>query len=912
MCDAALRDLSLVSESLLRGVGERVKDKRATIARDAITGLVQVYRAWTYDVENDEDESQGEDEGELRTEMQKLGKRRKDEEWQKKLSWIPGTMFMCISRKEDVVRDRVFQLFDDILLPRSSSVLKRTASLIQVYENLSAREMQGFEMMLKKRAMLQTRLRKYLHARNHTEASAGNDLDSLSILRSLATQTAEQMNRKLQLKVTKELHTKKNKRVFKLLELFANPSTSIAVLRKSRTTLLSTVGSKSELADFLRFLLRKISTLSLNADSMSHLLELVDSESAKNLLRKVSVHAPGMFEGAMSSLELHLKNSLEKFVRCTSSSSELKDKSFELTEVLKLICRLDLKRISESKNKEAQHSIGDIREHLINICKSLTKDYVGKTKKNKKNKSQGDFTSTHCKFASRALLNDDNVDEDDLMNVLDRIKLSLDIDDERLPCALRVVGEFVTSRPSFFDEDEMKQIWTLVVGKNGILSEENKDVTGEDASSVKEASLDTRVLALKVLTKIGKLHDSKEKSLEILSLILNGLDSENTSSSPFSKPQKDFDLTGLQDLSNDEDSNLRAALRITAAKCVLRLAKNYAFSIDVYHRLAWVLLDSNDEVRNEVLDAVIKRLSRNEVPPLMYMAMMIMTANDPIASIRERSKSRLLYFVRTRHRETKAWLASRRETEDEDETTRAMSVTMAEYMIPYAIHLIAHVPTFQDHPMSEYFLKEGSARHNAEKSSIQKYLKASLTPLLKTSDSGVDLVFEILDRICKSVDVFESENSNTQLLAEMAQKILFDEYNFDPLDRRTRGRSVILPVTMYISSSEDDGRSSTGSFRSSSTKKRPSPLRRDQEENQRRVKPRKEDEDSENLTSQNRVENETTTEMKKRRSDVMEIDQEDEEETKEEEKSSMKKFTTGFGKIDSSNILSGSRRSRMR
>ena len=35
-------------------------------------------------------------------------------------------LYMCLSRKEDVVRDRVFQLSDDILFPRTGTVLTRT------------------------------------------------------------------------------------------------------------------------------------------------------------------------------------------------------------------------------------------------------------------------------------------------------------------------------------------------------------------------------------------------------------------------------------------------------------------------------------------------------------------------------------------------------------------------------------------------------------------------------------------------------------------------------------------------------------------------------------------------------------------------------------------------------------------
>ena len=129
ICDAALSNLSRVSASLLRAVAERVKDKKATIARDAITGLVQVYRAWTYEEEEDEEDEDEEEDEDVHAEMSRLSKRREESSWKSKLSWIPGMLYMCLSRKEDVVRDRVFQLSDDILFPRTGTVLTRTLLL---------------------------------------------------------------------------------------------------------------------------------------------------------------------------------------------------------------------------------------------------------------------------------------------------------------------------------------------------------------------------------------------------------------------------------------------------------------------------------------------------------------------------------------------------------------------------------------------------------------------------------------------------------------------------------------------------------------------------------------------------------------------------------------------------------------
>ena len=211
-----------------------------------------------------------------------------------------------------------------------------------------------------------------------------------------------------------------------------------------------------------------------------------------------------------------------------------------------------------------------------------------------------------------------------MTDLLDRAKLSLDIDDERLSCALRIFGEFTTHDSERLEKTTIEKVWSLLVGSLGLLSEDNKDSV-EWESYEDAVKFDRRVHALKALTRIGMMSETySERTLKILGMIMEGLDCESTSSNVFTaNDDDDIDLTGLQDLSNDEDSYLRAALRVTAAKSVLRIAKTHALSIDLYHRLAWVLLDSSDEVRSSILDALIKRINRNEVSPLMYVVVFL-------------------------------------------------------------------------------------------------------------------------------------------------------------------------------------------------------------------------------------------------------------------------------------------------
>jgi hypothetical protein len=136
-------------------------------------------------------------------------------------------------------------------------------------------------------------------------------------------------------------------------------------------------------------MLRKITMLTLNADNVTFLIQASSrgNKAATSLLHMISLYVPGMFDVAISSLETHLLDKIEAFVQGTSSS---------LTETLKLICRLDLRRIATSKrqiHKSSQSSLREIRQHLLSICAGSTKEFSGRKKRVQ------DFTSTWCSSA---------------------------------------------------------------------------------------------------------------------------------------------------------------------------------------------------------------------------------------------------------------------------------------------------------------------------------------------------------------------------------------------------------------------------------------------------------------------------------------------------------------------------------
>ncbi len=88
VCDVGVKSLETVGDATLREVGERMKDKKVIIRKEAMTGLAQVYAAAPP----------------AKQVMQ--------------LAWIPDYVLKCFAYPQQELKLRTVQLLDDIILPK--------------------------------------------------------------------------------------------------------------------------------------------------------------------------------------------------------------------------------------------------------------------------------------------------------------------------------------------------------------------------------------------------------------------------------------------------------------------------------------------------------------------------------------------------------------------------------------------------------------------------------------------------------------------------------------------------------------------------------------------------------------------------------------------------------------------------
>ena len=233
ICDLAVTNLDFVDRETLIDAGERMKDKKQCIRKEAMTGLAQLYAAhvsnkWT-DTEAPECCS--------------------------KLKWIPSILLKCYAYPELELKLRVLQLLDDIVLPKQQSQETRMTGLIDIVASLDSLE--PLNRIFADRQLCQKKVEAYLNAREDQEkmvavADLFPQMDSLLAM--------------------KQLTQVKDMNVFKSLATIVNPSAKADDIKHAKTQVLKSVGSKTRLGLFLKALYRKTAMLTITVDSIPFLL----------------------------------------------------------------------------------------------------------------------------------------------------------------------------------------------------------------------------------------------------------------------------------------------------------------------------------------------------------------------------------------------------------------------------------------------------------------------------------------------------------------------------------------------------------------------------------------------------------------------------------------------------------------
>ncbi|RHZ38691.1 hypothetical protein DYB26_005759 [Aphanomyces astaci] len=257
LCDLATHSLASVSNASLREVGERMKDKKVVIRKEAMTGLAQIYAAhvstsWTNGNKDATAVAQ-------------------------QLAWIPEYVLKCFAYPIQELRLRVVQLVDDILLPKSSTELFRMKGLLFMWKTLDAGSREALRRVFLERVQCRQIIQQFLalkqQLRQGNAANNGSSLQKcLKELSPLLPETEGLTG------LVDKLATWKDLKLVKHLGVLCAATSDAAAIRQAREDIVKMVGSKTPLGDFIKNVCRKLAMTTVNASSVDCLLSILKDE----------------------------------------------------------------------------------------------------------------------------------------------------------------------------------------------------------------------------------------------------------------------------------------------------------------------------------------------------------------------------------------------------------------------------------------------------------------------------------------------------------------------------------------------------------------------------------------------------------------------------------------------------------
>ena len=205
VCDSACATLSHVPVSLLRAAGDRVRDRRAEVRLEAATGVAQAYAAHVPGVWQRAAAAAAEAMKAVAARSAPTGVRGRDAAAAAaaaallrapvigaaaafvpsaaegatlaKLGWLPAAVLAAAELPDGVLRLRVVQLLDGVLLPEELGASVRARGLVSLYASLGAADgaaRRAFHHLLSERRAAQREMSELLSARDAVRsASAG-------------------------------------------------------------------------------------------------------------------------------------------------------------------------------------------------------------------------------------------------------------------------------------------------------------------------------------------------------------------------------------------------------------------------------------------------------------------------------------------------------------------------------------------------------------------------------------------------------------------------------------------------------------------------------------------------------------------------------------------------------------------
>eukprot|EP00956_Cyclotella_meneghiniana_P011746 scaffold16521_cov66-Cyclotella_meneghiniana.AAC.9 len=382
-------------------LGNRVGSKNKSEHRDAITGLAQIYhkhylkRKLTEIQEGGEDINIGDILETLHAECVGGKKKRQD-----KFAWIPAKVFDCMfysDMSDPDMRNRVFQIVDDVLLGSAKSNLSptsRAVGLAMILSSLKEKESskKWMSALFLQRANLQRALGTYLDARlkwKNCESGSAEaftaDAEAMEKLEAVAHLTASSglgsPNSEAFYGMLKKFHTAKDKHIFRILSTIANSTHSSTARARAFDELPKRTKSLgTETSTWVKVLARRCAMgCFFNTEIIEHCIilsqesfEADDCEASALFLECVKT-ASSVFP-ALAATEGGFKNLAEFFEssRTTNVTPKTKkdmEKFGLVTSISDILAKAASSRPADNKShSQAVQSTEALRAQLLRLC----------------------------------------------------------------------------------------------------------------------------------------------------------------------------------------------------------------------------------------------------------------------------------------------------------------------------------------------------------------------------------------------------------------------------------------------------------------------------------------------------------------------------------------------------------------
>ncbi|XP_073299020.1 sister chromatid cohesion protein PDS5 homolog A-like [Primulina huaijiensis] len=715
VCDVACHALSSIQVETIKLVAERLRDKSILVKRYTLERLADIYRASCFDKSSDSKKNAEHD-------------------------WIVGKILRCFYDK-DFRSDIVEPILSLSLFPADFSIKDKVLNWIRIFSGFDKVEVKALEKILEQKQRLQQEMQKYISLRLSSQEGDVAELQKkvMFCFRVMSRYFIDPAKTEENFQLLDQL---KDSNIWKILTQLLDSNTGWLQACCSRDDLLSILGPKHRLYEFLSSLSLKCSCLLFNKDHV------------KAILLEAGVQkSSGSHELILSCMTILVI--LARF--CPSMLAGIEEDLVHLLED-------DNEIIKEGTLHILAKAGGTIREQLGVSSRSL--DLILE-------RICIEGSRRQAKYAVHALA---SITKDDgLMSLSVLYKRLVDMleDKSHLPAVLQSLGCIAQAAMPVFETRE-REVEKFV--KENIL--ECSQVAGNQANDSWDGRSELcslKVFGVKALVKSYlPVKDAHLRSgIDDLVLILKNI------------------LT-FGEYSRDIKSSLvdMAHLKLAAAKAVLRLSKHWEHKIpvDVFYLTLKTSEDDFPEVNRLLLNKVHQYAKDRILDPKYACAFLLdFTSQQSDLEENKRNLSDIIQMC---------WQSRARQILSQADGIS--SQFYPEYILPYVVHSLAHHRTFpnvdecKDVKMFEVLYRQlylflSMLVHGDGKSEVS----------ISKDEESTSLLNSFFLQIKRSEDAFDSTKSkNSYALCDIGMSIIKRLVSKETVPQNSSA-SVTLPPVLY-------------------------------------------------------------------------------------------------------------------